>query len=91
MYRTTARRMWPALIAGAMLVTVGVAPALRASFFFNNLIPPPTGTNTEKEVDPPPVINPPPVHQTPEPGTMVLAMLGVAGVGAYRKIRKPTV
>ncbi len=90
MNRTTARRMWPVLVAGAMLVTVGVAPALRASFFFNNLIPP-TGTNPEKEVDPPPVVIPPPVHQTPEPGTFMLAMLGVAGVGAFRKMRKPTV
>jgi hypothetical protein len=82
-------RIWPT-VATAILLTLGVGSVARASFFFNNLIPPPQ-VSVEKEIDPPVVVPPctcPPLHESPEPATVVLATLSLAGVGAYRTLRR---
>ena len=96
MGRSNSRRVWQNVIAGAVFTTLCIVPVVQASFFFNNLIPPPTGTSPNKEVDPPVIHTPckhtctppPPVNHAPEPATIVLAMLGVAGAGAYRRLGK---
>ena len=100
MQRSKARRGWQNLIASAVFATLCIVPVVHGSFFYNNLIPPPTGTNPNKEIDPPvkeclppppctkTCTPPPPVNHAPEPATIVLAMLGVAGAGAYRRISK---
>lgn len=63
----------------------------RAQAGFYKVIRPPVGTGGEKEVDPP-VQPPPPIDppstQSPEPGTMVLAIIGGGALAAWRRKRK---
>jgi len=83
-----------AVVAGAALVLVGIASPVHASFFFYHLIPPPNNVSPTREVDPsppPPCTCPPPPTQSPEPGTLALATLGIGGLTAYRKMRKTPV
>lgn len=76
------------LIASAIvLASLGLAPQTHAAFP-PLVIVPPQGTGNQKETDPPPVVCPPPsVHQTPEPGTMALAVIGAGTLAAWKRRR----
>lgn len=76
----------------SMLLALSVAGAAMTSSAhagFYKVIPPPSGKGGEKEVDPP--VDPPvtpPTNQTPEPGTLALAVLGGATIAAWRRKKK---
>jgi hypothetical protein len=71
------------------LSMAGVAMTSHAHAGFYKVIPPPSGKGGEKEIDPPnPPIVTPPTNQTPEPGTLALAVLGGATIAAWRRRKK---
>ncbi|MBX7106196.1 MAG: PEP-CTERM sorting domain-containing protein [Gemmataceae bacterium] len=69
-----------AVLALSTVALLALSSAAEASFFRNRPVPP-GGTGSEKEVDPPPV------HRTPEPGTLILATLGAGTVAAWKRRR----
>jgi hypothetical protein len=72
----------------SMVLALGLAGSAmtsNADAGFYKVIPPPTGTGGNKEVDPPPEEPPPPTSQSPEPGTLALAVLGGATIAAWRR------
>jgi hypothetical protein len=77
------------IAAAVVLAGLGLATGAHAAFPPLRIVPP-AGTGSEKEVDPPPtkVVCPPPrVHNTPEPGTMALAVIGAGSIAAWKRRR----
>ena len=78
------------IAAAVVLAGLGLTTAAQAAFPPLRIVPP-TGTGSEKQVDPPPVVkkcNPPvKVHNTPEPGTMALAIIGAGSIAAWKRRR----
>lgn len=82
------RRIRWQLAAAVVAISLGLASAQAGVGNFKVI--PPKGTGGQKEVDPPviPPVIPPPTHNTPEPGTLALAVLGGASLAAWRRKRK---
>jgi hypothetical protein len=87
-------RRWLTLAAAAVLGCGAMASVSRAGFPF---VPPPTGISPEPPiiVPPPPPPPPPPAPpppSAPEPGTLVLGLIGagMAGWACRRKRREVT-
>jgi hypothetical protein len=79
------KSLWAAAI---ILAGLGLTPCVHAAFPPLRIIPP-TGTGDQKEVDPPPppTCHPPRVHNTPEPGTMTLTVIGAGAIAAWKRRR----
>jgi hypothetical protein len=80
-----------AVMAGLLTIVVGTSTPARATFPPPKdlvITPPPTGTGGEKEVDPPPVVTPPMTCNSPEPGTLALTVIGIAGMAGMRRLRR---
>lgn len=83
-----ARRIRPIFSMLLALGLLGSALAPMANAGFYKVIPPPSGKGGEKEVDPPVIPPDPPTNQTPEPGTLALAVIGGATIAAWRRKSK---
>jgi hypothetical protein len=82
------------IAAAVVLAGLGLTTAAQAAFPPLRIVPP-TGTGAEKVTDPP-VVRPKPhpkcgppvrVHNTPEPGTMALAVIGAGTFAAWKRRR----
>lgn len=83
------RGRMPLIATGVLLASLGLATAAHAAFPPLRVVPP-TGTGGITEVEPPPTVTPPcdpPAHQSPEPGTMVLAAIGAGTLAAWKRRR----
>lgn len=71
------------IAAGIVVLSWGLMTASAGLPDLPPFVPPPRGIDPEPPiVIPPPVVDPPPVKQTPEPGTIVLGVIG-AGIGGF--------